>query len=460
MSRARGPSRSDEEDDLDDAEDDEEAAEPPRRRRPLSPRRSRDSRRGPPRRWRGPADGEDEEEDEEEVRDPPPTWRGSGPRKRFPVFWRARDSLYFEPLVGLAIIVVLLVSLFAYTGNWPPVYVVESNSMQHGSSDVLGLINTGDLVLAQKVSTTGITTYVVGLTTGYSTYGEYGDVLLYYPNGDTGATPIIHRAILYLQWNAGAPPGGGSYSAPELANLPCGGPNAVYATPGTPGNCGATDLTGALELFHIGWRSATVNISDLSAPALGGHSGYLTMGDGNVNCSGSGSACTGEPDQGGASVPQISTLVEPGWIIGVARGMVPWFGALKLLLVGNTVDVPAQSWQFLGLTIAGVILLAFGIHFALRVEGIETPLRKEEDEETRAAHEESESREDRPTHHWFRSSRRSREEEDDEDELEPAPTHSHRSPATERARATIPARRSRPRPKVRRPARHRRDDDL
>ncbi|MBF6558531.1 MAG: S26 family signal peptidase, partial [Acidimicrobiales bacterium] len=227
--------------------------------------------------------------------------------------WRARDSLYFAPLVALAIIVILLVGVYGYTQNWPPVYVVESISMQHGGSDQVGLINAGDLVLAQKIPVSHVVTYMVGMERGYSTYGEYGDVILYSPNGQ-GGTPVIHRPLAYLDWNATS----ATFSIPELQGLPCGsGPNASYSTSGTLGGCAWNDLPNGtvLNLYRIGWRSATVTVT-LGSSMSGSHSGFLTMGDNNVDCSTS--PCRGEPDQGPAAISQI---VEPGWVIGVARGM-------------------------------------------------------------------------------------------------------------------------------------------
>lgn len=393
------------------------------------------------RRWRGPGTemaGEDEEE-------PSASARVAGEGKK-PVYWRARDSLFFEPLVALAIIVVLLVSLFAYTQNWPPIYVVESNSMQHGPSDQLGLINTGDLVLAQKVALSGITPYVTGLRTGYSTYGEYGDVLLYWPNGQ-GSTPVIHRAILYLQWDPR-----GFYNASDLAGLPCGSaPNAVYATGVPPGpitSCNTTHLTGELDLYHIGWNSTNIYVN-LGSAALGSHSGFLTMGDKNTI-----------PDQSGAGIAVISSLVEPTWIIGVARGMVPWFGSVKLLLQGQAGEVPPQSWQFLGLTVVGLILAGFGIHYALRTEGIETPLRREEEDEARS---EADARaEDSRLRRWFaaRFHEHSENDEESEDDDEgPRPRRRTRPPSS-----TRPPHRGRPSPHVRRTAKPVKksdpDDDL
>ncbi len=419
-----------------DDEDEEEEEEPRRRRRARSPskRRYRRPRPTPVRRWRASEHDEEEEEDEVEG---PRTGRGPPPSGKKTVYWRARDSLFFEPLVALAIIVILLVSLFAYTQNWPPVYVVESDSMQHGTSDQLGLINTGDLVLAQKVPLSGITSYVTGAQTGYSTYGEYGDVILYWPNGG-GSTPIIHRAILYLQWNPS-----GSYTATDLAGLPCGTqPKAVFAyvpNGGTP-NCNTTDLaiTGTLYLYHIGWTSANISLP-LSSPYLGEQSGFVTMGDNNPY-----------PDQ--SPLARLSTLAEPGWIIGVARGMIPWFGAVKLLLQGQAGSVPPQSWQFIGLTIVAVILVAFGIHYAFRTEGIETPLRREEEEKAREEEEEKtrEEAEAAPPESgprgWLSRLRR-RHPEDEEEEPE---AETHRRRRTRPPPSHTPAGRGRPVPHVRR----------
>jgi signal peptidase I len=445
-------------DDSDDpvAEDEDDEA-PPRRSRRTHPRTAR--RSSPPRpvrRWKG---GGDEPEDDEEV-----DGSASSGRRRWlhrddhPVYWRARDSLYFEPLVAVAIIVVLVAGLYAYTQNWPPVYVVESDSMQHGSSDILGLINTGDLVLAQKVDPSQITTYVFGLRTGYSTYGEYGDVLLYEPNG-ISTTPIIHRAILFLAYN----PATEGYNASFPAGTPCGSEaNAVYnltPTPTGPQGCADTsnlrDTT--LTLYNIGWMKSTVTV-DLSPGLLGAHSGYLTMGDNNyAGCTGpaSGQPCTGLPDQ----TTGRSTLVEPGWVIGVARGMLPWFGALKLALEGNAGMVPAQSWQFLGITIAALILLAFGVHYALRAEGVEDPRRKAEEEE--AEDDEEPERPPGRARRFLQGLRPwSREPEDDVDDV-PA-RRSTRSPSRPLGR---PPHRGRPAPRVRRTKRKKSasddsDDDL
>jgi signal peptidase I len=451
-------SRRDSDDLSTDSDDLEETEDRTARSRRASRRAASHSAKhpGPVRRWRTTSDADDEDDDDLE---PAPGRRGFLHREPRPVYWRARDSLYFEPLVAVAIIVVMLVGLYAYTQNWPPVYVVESDSMQHGSTDILGVINTGDLVLAQRLPTSQITTYVAGLQTGYSTYGEYGDVILYSADGQ-GSTPIIHRALLYLQWD----PATSSYNATDLAGLQtagrCGNASgAVYATPGTLDGCGTTGLTGTLDLFDIGWNSVNVSI-DLSSPSLGRHSGFLTMGDNNFEPTGCSSDCVGLPDQ----QTGLSELVEPGWILGVARGMLPWFGAIKLALEGNAGSVPPQSWQFLGLTVVALILLAFGIHYALRAEGIEDERRK--DEEAEAAESERSSSDDgsgrgrrflRALRSWGRSDEDS---EDEEDDLRPS-----RRAAPKRSSRPSPHR-GRPPPKVQRSEKSKRkhrsekDEDL
>ncbi len=364
---------------------------------------------------------------------------------RRPVFFRARDSWYFEPLVALAIIVVLLVALFAYTSNWPPIYVVESGSMQHGSADKVGLINAGDLVLVKKIDPSSVIPYIVGEETGYSTYGEYGDVILYHPNGDVQVTPVIHRAILYLVWN----PVNGTYSAPSLSPLPCGTePGARYSVSGRPTGCGTTGLLTSITLYDVGWRDAIVNIP---LGDLGHYSGFITMGDNNTV---PGSPPQGEPDQ----TSGISGLVAGSWIVGVARGMIPWVGSFKLLVDGNAGKVPPQSWQFLALTIAAIVLAGFGLHYLFRVEGIEDPRRLREEEARAKAKEEggqpeSDEWEGAPKGSRWRALREwlaAAPVEEEEEPLVARKKTKRRAPPSNSKRSSPPRRsRGRPRPAVR-----------
>lgn len=291
---------------------------------------------------------------------------------------RLRDIVgrpWFEPVVTVMAIVVLLGGLYAYTSNWPPLVVVESSSMQHGDVDVPGLINTGDLVLVKQVKVPSqVTTYVQGEaeSPGYTTYGEYGDVLLYFPEGDTALTPVIHRAILWLDWNSSAD----AFSAPSLAPLVCGPADvgAYEILPpgaGTPGCVSPSDpnapLSGTIELFNVGWQQVTdqIDLGDLATQEVP-HSGFVTEGD--DNCEPNQGPCThgefGVYDQKGCAI--TCALVEPAWVEGVARGMIPWFGAIKLWLSGDPQYVPPQTWDYLALTIVAILLLPTVVPKAVR----------------------------------------------------------------------------------------------
>ncbi|MEM0129326.1 MAG: S26 family signal peptidase [Thermoplasmata archaeon] len=328
--------------------------------RRLPPRPIRRASARPLRRWRREAPEEEDEEDAEAELEAAQREflrakaAAAHPRARY---WRFRDSFWFGPVVAVLVLAVLLGSLVAVTGNWPPAYVIQSDSMQHGPGDVIGVINTGDIVFAQKVPVSSIVPYVVGMLRGYATYGEYGDVLIYLPDGQA-ATPVIHRALVYIDYS----PSNGTYSAPSLAGLPCGASaDAVYRVSGSPTGCGAQDLRSGetLQLLGVGWRSATVNIS-VGAGTLGTHSGFVTMGDYNLANRSCSASCFGITDQADG----LSQLVEPSWILGVARGMLPWFGALRLALEGDAASVPAASWAFLAVSVIGFLLAAFALHYA------------------------------------------------------------------------------------------------
>lgn len=400
-------------DDEDDEELDEEEEEEPRPRRRGRPH-GRKGRQSPPRRphpirrWRAEGDheeepGESEEEEDEEFSLEAARQRAQRPRT---VYWRFRDSFLFVPLVAILVVIIVLGGLVAFTQAWPPVYVVDSNSMQHGSNYQLGVINAGDLVLSQKVTSSTIQTYVAATATGYRTYGELGDVILYQPNDQAGV-PVVHRALLYLTYN----PLNGTYNASSLAGLPCGhaSPHPFY-TVRTSGNaCGAFGMTGTLVLFGIGWQGASVWLN-LTPAQIGTHSGFVTLGDNNFQNPGcAGSACQGVTDQSDG----LSQLVSSTWIVGVARGLIPWFGSLRLLLNGNAGAVPVQSWELMAVTLVAVVVAAFTIHYAWSSHRpadrrrTTAPVRNGRDEEREPDEEEEEP----PRRRWFRSRALEGEEE-------------------------------------------------
>ncbi len=251
--------------------------------------------------------------------------------------------------IAVLIMVVILGAIYAYTGIWPPLVVVESGSMQHSdTTSYIGVIDTGDLVFVQAAPTRAdIITYVQGRATGYTTYGDYGDVIIFHQYYRPQETPIIHRAIMY------AIPNGTDYAdVPDLAQLP------VQDWMGI-GTGGVTT--------HVPYHLQAVRINDMGykhlnitfefaqiAPYMSRGPGYVTMGDHNA------------PDYDTGWFPIQSD------IIGRARGEIPWFGLVKLLLspAGNCAQgwgdpcAPANSWNDLAISIVFLVSLPFIVEAA------------------------------------------------------------------------------------------------
>jgi signal peptidase len=185
--------------------------------------------------------------------------------------------------VARSVGMVLLVGglLFAASGVWPPLVAVESGSMEPH-------MFRGDLVFVTEegryspnTAVEGVVTYQQGRETGYRSFGDYGNVVVYQPNGDPG-TPVIHRAYLYVEagenWVAQADPQylGGATTCAEVATCP--------------------------------------------AP----HDGFITRGDDNPRY-----------DQVGRTESSVlSTVVRPEWVRGNAKVRVPKLGCVRLELSG------------------------------------------------------------------------------------------------------------------------------
>jgi signal peptidase len=99
----------------------------------------------------------------------------------------ARDLLWVVAVVGGIALVLYLVA-----GTWPAVVTIESESM-------VPHMNVGDLVLVVDEDRFGaLTTWAEGNLTGFTTFGDYGNVIVYRPNGVDSVHPIIHRAMTYV----------------------------------------------------------------------------------------------------------------------------------------------------------------------------------------------------------------------------------------------------------------------
>jgi signal peptidase len=175
----------------------------------------------------------------------------------------ARDLIWIVTVVGG-----IALALFLICGTWPAVVTIESESM-------VPHMNVGDLVVVvQKDRYGAFETWADGSTSGFTKFQDYGDVIIYKPNGLTSVHPIIHRAIQFVE------------------------PGLV------------TEMKG---------KNLSVRYS---AP----HSGYITWGDNNRN-----------PDQL-AVYPGIGQIepVKDEWIIGKALFSIPLLGYLPLHIIEVT----------------------------------------------------------------------------------------------------------------------------
>lgn len=256
------------------------------------------------------------------------------------------------PIGGILLIVLLLGGMLAYAGMWPPVFVVESASMQHSDTESkLGVIDTGDLVIIQSSDGSGVRTYVESYTDGHRSFGDYGDVIIYERYGRTDTTPIIHRAMVRLVYNSTAQ----SFDVPSLALLPTDKWDNGLHESGRWWN-----LTTSFEVYDIGYKSATlrVDLASLLNYYLDhelSHDGIITMGDHNIQYSNG--EFLGVYDQS----PSATICREPimdEWIVGEAKQELPWLGLIKLWVSGNMPsDTPENSKTNLVVVLALLIVL-------------------------------------------------------------------------------------------------------
>jgi len=109
-------------------------------------------------------------------------------------------------LVSVLIAVLAFASLsYLVFGMWTPMVAVESGSMEPH-------MNVGDIVFIQSIDRTQVVTYEEGMN-DYTSFSSYGNVILYKPYGRDGVTPIIHRAMYYVE--EGEPMWQGGPAAPH-----------------------------------------------------------------------------------------------------------------------------------------------------------------------------------------------------------------------------------------------------
>jgi signal peptidase I len=262
-----------------------------------------------------------------------------------------------DALVLVAVFALLLGGLYVYTGTWPPAVIVESGSMMHKecagglappNCDAgvtygrIGTIDPGDLVLVKHVS--GVDDIMTQVESGPTRYGKSGDVIVYYPGDFRERTPIIHRAVAYIETDDST------------------GSRQYYVRWSDDGDCvgGAVKVAhkafnGSAEHSWCAYDSRGVYIPDIPVASFGStpdrpkpyvpaSSGFLTKGDNPVTNTQTDQLSGLSHLRNGTPAP-----VDITWIQGKSRGELPWLGLIKLSLAGrpNEVNAP-KEWTKIG----------------------------------------------------------------------------------------------------------------
>ncbi|WP_456370840.1 signal peptidase I [Geoglobus sp.] len=101
-------------------------------------------------------------------------------------------GLIKDVVTTLIIVGIIAGGGYALTGTWPFMVAVQSGSMEPN-------LHVGDVVFLVSPEKKEIITFMEGKLKDYKMFGNYGDVIVYRPNGDSSKTPIIHRAIMYVK---------------------------------------------------------------------------------------------------------------------------------------------------------------------------------------------------------------------------------------------------------------------
>jgi signal peptidase len=275
---------------------------------------------------------------------------GLRPYNSFRVFKIVKNAMVWlmdkEIKQGLIVIIAVVAAMLIFIGGVtvasginPPQTVVQSGSMQHSMHSQIGIIDTGDLIIIKNKDRVDIRTFVDGYKTGYETFGSYGNVIIY---TRAGQDPVIHRAILWLEYN-----GDDTWSAPSLENYP---QSMWKCTSGYDHE----RMYGVLTLKDMGCRytDESINLDTLSH--LAPHSGYLTMGDNNSGFD--------QPSH----ISGVHGLIPYDDIESVAWFEIPWVGAVRMLMDGKIADlnywVP-NTIPCLATAVLSILFLMVGISF-------------------------------------------------------------------------------------------------
>ena len=275
------------------------------------------------------------------------------------------DSENKRLLVVLGVFLIILVGGYAgikaYTGFDTPFSVVMSQSMQHDNErSEIGCIDTGDIVIVKSPEKADIQIYFEGLDTGFRSFDDYGSVIIY--ERGYNQNPVIHRAILWLEYN-----GDGTWSAPDLE----GHENKWLCMDVRNGSLeritNYNELSGTLKFIDITQSGKTLEIN---LDNLGDESGFLTLGDnpvGNLNF-----------DQNSGIVNHLVGMDD---IRSVPILEIPWAGTTKILLKndGENLEYVPNSLPSLILAfivIISLILIVDAIFLRKNTEDMKNEMKK------------------------------------------------------------------------------------
>jgi signal peptidase len=235
-------------------------------------------------------------------------------------------AFFREILWVVAVVAGIALVLYLVSGTWPAVVTIESESMAPH-------MNVGDLVFVVDIDRYGeFKTWETGRDTGYMKFDDYGDVLIYSPNGAGGSLipglgggvhPIIHRAMGTTGGGTGIPVYYYFYmgqSSPAQYLPVTIKDNTWYLEDGT--------IVARIENGIIIPDNGNITPKDgyiLISDQISKNGGYLTKGDNNVRS-----------DQGSyLSRKELGVIqpVKPEWAVGKALFAIPLLGYIPLNII-------------------------------------------------------------------------------------------------------------------------------
>jgi len=184
------------------------------------------------------------------------------------------EAVYFVRDIVVSVIAVALLGgyIFMISGVWPPMVAIESGSMEPNMdvNDLVFVMETDRFQPEAAHGETGVVTAAEGSTVGYEQFGKSGDVIVFNPQGNEEVTPIIHRAMLWVEdgenWYDRADPAyvGSADNCREL--LGCPASNAGFITKGDDNPTYDQTGNGQLDPIRAEW---VVGTAEYRVPGLG-----------------------------------------------------------------------------------------------------------------------------------------------------------------------------------------------